>query len=109
MASKDDPPVSRHLEQFLRTHISDEKTLGKGLSLLRFLRTERASFFVGVYTTLEYMLEHNELPKEERPSPQICLVPEAKQPRIAMPTALDNGQRSPRKLRRAVVARLLKP
>ena len=60
----------------MRTHISDEKTLEEGLSLLRFLRTERASFFVGVYTTLEYMLEHNELPKEERPSPQVCLVPE---------------------------------
>ena len=78
MGSKDDPPVIRHLEEFLRTHISDEKTLGEGLSLLRFLRTERASFFVDVYTTLEYMLEHDELPKEERPSSQICLVPEAK-------------------------------
>ena len=73
MASKDDPPVIRHLEEFLRTHISDEKTLGAGLSPLRFLRTERASFFVGVYTTLEYMVEHDELPKE-----QICLVPEMK-------------------------------
>jgi len=30
-----------------------------------------------------------------------------RQPRIAMPTALDNGRRSPRKLLRAVVARLL--
>jgi hypothetical protein len=76
MASLNDPPVIRCLDEFLRTHISDEKTLEEGLALLRFLRTERASFFVGVYATLEYMLEHNELPKEERPSPQICLVPE---------------------------------
>jgi hypothetical protein len=76
MVSKDDPPAIKCLEEFLRTHISDEKTLEEGLSLLRFLRTERASFFVGVYATLEYMLEHNGLPKEERPSPQVCLAPE---------------------------------
>jgi hypothetical protein len=76
MVSKDDPPAIKCLEEFLRTHISEEKTLDEGLSLVRFLRTERASFFVGAYATLEYMLEHNELPKEERPSPQICLVPE---------------------------------
>jgi len=74
----DDPPAIKCLEQFLRTHVSDEKTLDEGLSLLRFLRTERASFFVGLYATLEYMLEHNELRKEERPSPQICLKPEVK-------------------------------
>jgi hypothetical protein len=78
MVSKDDPPAIKFLEEFLRTRICDEKTLEEGLSLLRFLRTERASFFVGVYATLDYMLDHNELPKEERPSPQICLVPQAK-------------------------------
>jgi hypothetical protein len=78
MVSKDDPPAIKFLEEFLRTRICDEKTLEEGLSLLRFLRTERASFFVGVYATLDYMLDHNELSEGERPSPQICLVPQAK-------------------------------
>jgi hypothetical protein len=47
------PTCNQCLEEFLRTHISDEKTLNEGLSLLRFLGTERACFFVGVSATLE--------------------------------------------------------
>jgi hypothetical protein len=75
MVSKE-PPGYRHFEEFLRKHIADPKTLAEALAHLKFLRTERESMWVGVRATLEYMLAHNELPRENHPEPQICLVPD---------------------------------
>jgi hypothetical protein len=71
----EDPPALKCLDEYLRTHITDDRTLRYGLDVLR-IRNERAGWMLGVRVTLRYMLEHNELPRENRPEPQISLVPD---------------------------------
>jgi hypothetical protein len=62
----------------LDAHITDETARAEGDDLLRQLRRERKAFALGVRVTLDYMLEHYELPQGERPEArdQMCRAPD---------------------------------
>jgi hypothetical protein len=72
----DDSPIFREFEDFLRTNVSDEKTLDDALRLLTLVFLQQRSVQVGIRATLQYMIEHGELRRESHPRDEICLVPD---------------------------------
>jgi hypothetical protein len=65
--------LSNWFECLIREHIHDEDARRDAFSCLKELRRERAALILGVGTTLRYLVEHNELPEEDKPSkPPIC-------------------------------------
>ena len=70
----DDSSIFREFEDFLRTNVSDEKTLDDALRFLTLVFLEQRGVQVAIRATLQYMLEHGELRRESHPRNEICLV-----------------------------------
>jgi len=72
----DDGPALREFENFLRTNISDEKTLEDALRFLMLVFARQRSVQVGLRATIQYLIDRGELRRDTHPRDEICLVPD---------------------------------
>jgi hypothetical protein len=54
----DDWPAFKEIEDFLRTNVSDEKTLDGALRLLMLVFLRQRSVQVGLDATIQYLIDH---------------------------------------------------
>jgi hypothetical protein len=72
----EEPGAYDHLEGIIRNDVTDEQTRDTALHSLAVLRRERAALIMGCAATLNYVLVHDELPREGRQQPAVCPIPQ---------------------------------